>query len=175
MIKQDDEIVNPRTGQRMKFLQTGLETNGELLQIECFSPPTNVKEPEHIHPKQESRLEVLSGALYLMVAGQMRVVHAGADIVIPPATPHYFWNEGEEEAHYLQEFRPALHIDEFFETLFGWPRDNKLDEHGMVNTLQLAVSIPRFWNEIRMVQPPELVQRVFVLLVRPIGLLLGYR
>jgi hypothetical protein len=39
MIRQGDQITNPRTGQVMIFLKTGAATNGDLLQIECFSPP----------------------------------------------------------------------------------------------------------------------------------------
>jgi hypothetical protein len=57
MAKAGDEIVNPRTGQRMVFLKTG----GELVQIDTYNPPTGVPEPKHVHPFQESGAEVLSG------------------------------------------------------------------------------------------------------------------
>ncbi|KAA2240280.1 hypothetical protein F0L74_29385 [Chitinophaga agrisoli] len=62
-MKKGDKIENARTGQRMIFLQTAAETNGALLQIECFSPVTTTKEPAHIHPLQENRFEILSGDL----------------------------------------------------------------------------------------------------------------
>jgi hypothetical protein len=35
--KGGDEIVNPRTGQRMVFLKTGTETGGELLRIDSYN------------------------------------------------------------------------------------------------------------------------------------------
>ena len=54
MAKAGDEIVNPRTGQRMVFLKTGSGTNGELVQIDTYNPPTGVPEPEHVHPYQQS-------------------------------------------------------------------------------------------------------------------------
>lgn len=38
MAKADDEIANPRTGQRMVFLETGEETGGELLRIDSYNP-----------------------------------------------------------------------------------------------------------------------------------------
>jgi len=57
------EILNPRTGQRMRFLQTAADTDGALLQIESVNPPTGVPEPEHIHPHQESRAAVINGTL----------------------------------------------------------------------------------------------------------------
>ena len=49
MIKQGDTIINVRTGQKMIFLKTWLETNGTHLQIECVSPVTKAREPLHVH------------------------------------------------------------------------------------------------------------------------------
>ena len=63
MAKAGDEIFNPRTGQRMIFLETGAETSGELVRIDSYNPPTGVAEPEHVHPFQQSGAEVVSGAL----------------------------------------------------------------------------------------------------------------
>jgi quercetin dioxygenase-like cupin family protein len=100
MAKAGDEIVNPRTGQRMVFLKTGSETGGELVQIDTYNPPTGVPEPEHVHPFQESGAEVLSGSLRFRIRGEERSVNAGESITIPANTPHHFWNDGEEEAHW---------------------------------------------------------------------------
>lgn len=36
----------------MRFLQTGADTSGAMLQIESVNPPTAVPEPMHIHPHQ---------------------------------------------------------------------------------------------------------------------------
>jgi len=66
----EEEIHNPRTGQRMRFRQTGEDTDGALLQIESVNPPTGVAEPEHVHPNQESRAEVMSGTLRFVVDGR---------------------------------------------------------------------------------------------------------
>jgi len=174
MIKPGDEIINPRTGQRMKFLRTSKDTNGELLQIECFNSPGGVKEPEHIHPLQENRFEIISGSLMFSVAGEERRLNAGEVISIPPKTPHFFWNGSNEEAHYIQEFRPALRSEFFFEQLFSLARDGKLNERGTANPLRMAVFIPVFWNEIRVTRPPEIIQKIFFGLLSPIGKLLGY-
>ena len=57
------EIRNPRTGQSMIFRKTAGETNGELLQVECYHEPGGPKEPVHTHPFQKSRFEILSGRL----------------------------------------------------------------------------------------------------------------
>jgi quercetin dioxygenase-like cupin family protein len=128
MAHQGDEIINPRTGQHMIFRQTGRETGGALLQIETINPPPGQPEPEHVHVLQESSAEVLAGTLHFSVRGDVHVVRAGEKFVIPPYTPHCFWNEGRGDARAIQEFRPVSRTDAFFESLFGMARDGKLNE-----------------------------------------------
>jgi quercetin dioxygenase-like cupin family protein len=175
MAKAGDEIVNPRTGQRMVFLKTGTETGGELVQIDTYNPPTGVPEPKHVHPIQESGAEVLSGSLRFRVGDEETSVQAGESITIPANTPHHFWNDGEEEAHWVQWFRPALKTDRFFETFFGLAQDGKLNEKGLPSLWQMAVSVPYFGDEGRLTSPPWAVQRVIFAVLAPIGRLLGYQ
>jgi quercetin dioxygenase-like cupin family protein len=175
MVKSGDEITNPRTGQRMRFLKTSADTNGELLQIDCFNPPSGVKEPEHIHPYQENRFDVRSGMLSISIAGAERQARAGEVISIPAGVPHYFWNAGPEDATYIQEFRPALRIEVFFETLFALARNGQLNAQGMPSLLQMAVFVPSFWSEIRVTRPPQLVQQAMFTLLGPVSRTLGYR
>ncbi len=164
-----ESIENPRTGQRMVFLQTGAETRGELLRIECFNPPAGVDEPEHCHPRQESRAEVISGVLRFRVRGETQEVRAGESHAIPAGVPHSFGNYGNEEAHWIAEFRPALRTDAFFEALFDLAARDQLNERGMPSLLQLAVSVPAFSQEIRVTRPPWPVQRVVFALLGPIA------
>ncbi len=170
-----DEITNPRTGQRMLFRQTAGDTRGALLQIETINPP-GPAEPEHVHPHQESNATVLAGALHFSVRGRVRVVRAGETIVIPPNTPHYFWNEGPEEARAIQELRPALHTEDFFATYFALARDGKLNERGMPpSLLHLAALTAEYWDVIRVTKPPVPLQRLIATLLAPLGRRRGYR
>ena len=112
------EIFNSRTGQRMRFLLTAADTNGDLLRIETVDPPAAVAEPTHVHPLQETRAEVISGALRFVVDGHERLLGPGEAITIPAGTPHRFLNDGDTDAVAIQEARPALRTAEFFETYF---------------------------------------------------------
>ena len=174
-MKAGDEIVNPRTGQRMIFRQTAADTSGALVQIETFNP-RGPAEPEHVHPLQESNARVLAGALHFSIRGKVRVVRAGETIVIPSNTPHYFWNEGEEVAHSMQELRPALRTEDFFETYFALAREGKLNAQGLPpSLLHTAVLTAAYWDVIRVTRPPILVQRLFAMLLAPLGRRQGYR
>ena len=169
------EIVNPRTGQRMRFLRTAADTNGALLQVETVNPPTGVAEPTHIHPRQESRAELIAGSLRFVVDGEERRLGPGDAITIPAGTPHNFLNDGHGDAVAIQEFRPALRTAEFFETLFELARRGELDEHGKPSILRFALLGPAFADEIRVASPPWPLQRATFALLAPLARLRGYR
>ena len=126
----------------------------ELLEIESSNSPLTPGEPEHTHPYQESGAQVLSGTVRFSVGSEERDVGPGESITIPAGVPHHFWIPGEEEAHWIGTFRPALNTAAFFETYFALARDDKLDEHGIPSRLQLAVMVPAFSAEIRPTSPP---------------------
>jgi quercetin dioxygenase-like cupin family protein len=175
MAHAGDEIFNPRTGQRMVFRQTAADTGGSLLQVESTHPSNQPPEPMHVHPRQESRAMVTEGALHFRVGGNERVVPAGESIVIPLSTPHQFWNAGPETARSVQEFRPALRIEEFSETYFALARDHKLDAKGMPSLLRLAVMIPAFSEEIRTTSPPWPLTKAMTWVLGPLARARGYR
>jgi mannose-6-phosphate isomerase-like protein (cupin superfamily) len=167
-------IHNPRTGQRMTFLETGAETGGRLLRIDCFHPAQSLREREHVHPRQENRFEVRTGALTFCVNDKVVRIEAGQRLSIPPGTPHYFWNEESEPAHYLQEFSPALRIEALFETAFALAQDGRLRADGSPRLLQMAVMMDEFSEEFRATRPPLIVQRVLCSVLAPLARMLGY-
>jgi quercetin dioxygenase-like cupin family protein len=168
---EGQDIVNPRTGQRMRFVAI---RDGEL-RIKSLNPPTDQREPEHVHPKQESGAEVRSGSLVFEVEGQERRVGPGESITIPPNTPHRFWNGSEGETESVQFFRPALDIAAFFETYFELGRRGELTEAGDIPLLQVATMVPEFGHEIRLTRPPWPVVRAISALLGPVARLRGYR
>jgi len=175
MAKQGDKIINTRTGQIMVFLRTADETNGEILEIECFSPLSPMKEPEHYHPHQENIFQILSGSCVFSIDGKEKIVGPGETISIPPGVKHHFWNSDNTTAHYLQEFRPALNIDSFFETFFALSRDNKLNEKGIPNLFHGSLIMLKHKDDIRVSKPSWLLQLITYYSLAPIGWLLGYR
>jgi hypothetical protein len=153
-----------------------IELRDELLRIDSVNPSTSAeREPKHIHPRQASGAEVRSGALVFEVDGEERRVGPGESISIPAGTPHRFWNQGEEDAHSIQFFEPALEIAAFFETFFALAQQGKLDDKGMPAPLQLALLVPEFEDEIRTVSPPWPVLRALSTLLGPLARARGYR
>jgi mannose-6-phosphate isomerase-like protein (cupin superfamily) len=174
MARPGQTIVNHRTGQEMTFLKTGGETEGSLLQIDCLSPTAAPREPEHVHPRQETRFEVRSGLLGFRVEGDEQEVGAGGTFTIAPNARHQFWAKGDEPARYIQEFRPALHIDQFFETLFALAEQGKLNEKGMPGLLQMMAIVPEHQEEIRPTNPPWAVVKALSSVLTPVARWRGY-
>jgi mannose-6-phosphate isomerase-like protein (cupin superfamily) len=176
MAKAGDTIESPPTGARIRFLKTARDTNGQLLQIDDVMQGGGRVAIEHVHPYIEERFEILSGTARLSMRGQQRDVGAGETVVVPAGTPHVWGNPHDEEVHLIIEFRPALRMEEWFETFFGLQKDGKVNPNsGLPNPLQWAVISREYEDELYLASPPLLVQRVRFGLLALIGKLLGYK
>jgi gentisate 1,2-dioxygenase len=158
----------------MTFLQTAASTHGALLQIETWNPHGE-SDPEHIHVGQESTAEILEGSTAVSIRGAVQRLAAGDKVVIPANTPHQFLNEHSDEVRMLQEFRPALRLEDFFESYFAMSHDGKLDQQGMSSLLQMSVMIPEFGDVIRPASPPWPILRAILWPLAPIARARGYK
>ncbi len=166
-------LENPLHGERIRFLKTVPDTGGELVKYESWLVPGGSVGVPHVHPVQESHFTVLSGRASFLVDGKRLELGPGEVLSVPPRTPHNLWNAGSEEAHLIIEFRPGLLKQEFYEVVFGLARDGK--HRGWYrNALQRAVLIAAYSQESRPLKESSLV-RVGLLLLAPLGWLLGYR
>jgi quercetin dioxygenase-like cupin family protein len=169
VIQSGSTIASARTGQRMR-----LEVmSPEVLRIECWSPPSPAREPEHTHPRQESRFEIVDGELVFEVEGSAQAVSAPGSFSIPAGRRHRFWNGGAVEAHYYQEFRPALGTWAFFETLFRLANEGRLDASGMPSLLDVPAMVDASADVIRPTSPPWPLLRMAAALLRPVAALRG--
>jgi quercetin dioxygenase-like cupin family protein len=150
MARAGGTVENPVTKERIVWRRTARDTHGELLQFDLHLQPGAAVAAAHIHPSQEERFVVQSGAIRVTVAGQVRHLSAGEEAVVPPGTAHAWSNEGGDPAHVIVDLRPALDTETFFETFFGLARDGKTHPAtGLpTNLLQLAVLVDAFRREL---------------------------
>lgn len=175
MSKNNHTIFNPAIGHRITFLQTAVQTNGELLQIEYAveRPESKPAIPLHKHLKCAERFETVYGKLGVIVDGERRVLGIGESVTIPPGTPHTFWNTGEGEMRFITEVRPPGDLQTFWETVFGLAQDGKVNANGLPNLLQLAVVAPL--ADSYDPRTPVPVTKALVAVLGGIGRLLGYK
>ena len=140
-------LENPVSGHQVTFLQTGSETNGELLQIEYVVPGREEPLqyiPLHFHHVAEERFETLSGRLGVIAGDKtrQRFLEAGESVVIPPDTVHTFWNAAGEEVRFITDIRPAGQLLTYWETAFVLAARGQVDSKGAVTFWQVMALFP---------------------------------
>jgi mannose-6-phosphate isomerase-like protein (cupin superfamily) len=163
------EIVNPRTGERIVF---GDSADG-VLRFDYTASAGAAGPPEHIHPEQEERFVVTSGAARFHVGGRDVVLRAGESASVPPGTRHTFANAGDGELRMNIEIEPARNMRAFFETLFALGRTGKTDARGRAGLLQDAVLARE--HGVFLARPPVWMQRPVIAVLAMVGRMLGNR
>jgi len=174
MIRKGDVIENPCTGERLLFLETSQETNGEYVLVKCTVQPNGFVASAHMHPHQTERFEVEEGTVAFRLDGTEIVAGPGETVVVPAGSSHRFWNAGETEARFVCEVRPALQFERLLETMFALANDGKTSRKGMPNPLRLAVIANEHFDDVRLPFPPAWMQKAGLAMGAPIGRLLGY-
>jgi quercetin dioxygenase-like cupin family protein len=175
MIHEGDRLENPVTGEVLVFHRTSAETNGESVLVETIVRPHGFVAAAHVHPFQTERFEVLAGVLGIRVGDEEILAGPGDVAVVPPGTPHRFWNAGSGEARFLAEVRPALQFESLIETMFTLAAQGKTNRKGLPNPLRLAVIAKAHFDTVRLPSPPAWLQRAGLALGAPLGRALGYR
>lgn len=148
MARAGEEIFNPVTGERIVFVRTSADTEGELLEFDDFWPRPGHRAPEHVHPKIEESWEVFRGSPCFRI-GQEEIPAAPGDIVVAPAgVPHMGWNAGGEEVYVRVRMRPALRWEEFMVRLFAMAEAGQTDENGIPDSSLMMGLLVEFADEI---------------------------
>lgn len=142
-------LRNPLTGETITFTRTSRETGGALFEMRYTMAPGAAIADEHSHPHQEMIINVLSGTLTCTVEGVDNKISAGEKVVIPAEAFHFQRNDSEDEVRAVEQYRPALQMQEFFEVLIGWANDGKTNEAGLPGPLRSAVMHRYFRKSIR--------------------------
>jgi quercetin dioxygenase-like cupin family protein len=167
------QIKNRISRERITFLQTGAQTDGELFAFEVQVPTAMVQPPSHLHSAEQEHLEVLEGEMTVQTEGRQHVLRPGESHVIEPGAAHTWHNSGPGPLRFRGKFRPAGNAQSFFETYCGLAAEGRSDEKGQPPLLQVAASQP-LWG-MYLAGPPILAQRLLMAALRPLARLRGYR
>ena len=161
MARRGQTLVNPASGERITFRTTAAETGGELVAIDLELPRGGrVPGGLHIHPLQEERFEVVSGTMRFRMRRRRIVAGPGDVVVVRPGVPHDFANAGEGTALVRVEIRPALRMEELFETAVTLAEQGRTMLGGIPRPLDLALFAREFEQEVRAAFPPRWLQRL---------------
>ena len=112
----------PHAGQQIDgpggFRLLLVRVEGGVLEMEAAYPGGARMPPEHLHPRQAERFEVLEGAVEAVIDGARSRFSAGNVFEVPVGVPHQM-APADGPARVRWEVRPALRTAEFFERLYG--------------------------------------------------------
>jgi quercetin dioxygenase-like cupin family protein len=158
-------LDNPISGERITFRKTAADTGGELLAIDLELSPDGHVPGAHVHPIQEERFEVVKGTMKFRKGIRTITAHAGDTVVVPAGALHRFENAGDVVAHGRVEVRPALKMEQLFETTVALAREGRTTRSGMPHPLELALFMREFEQEVTAPFAASLVNAVLTPLV----------
>jgi len=146
-------------GLTVRFLRTGAETNGELLEMEVEGRPRGFLSQRHVHGSQVERLEVISGTMKVAMAGRADVLSAGQSIEIPAGTPHTQVPLGDGPGVVRIQVRPAGRTQAFLERLAELCREGKITRSGFPHPVAGAELVLEYADTGHAAKPSLRVQR----------------
>jgi quercetin dioxygenase-like cupin family protein len=152
-------IDNPVSGERIIIRETGEQTGGRLLSFDLFLPPGAHVPARHVHPVQEERFTVIEGRMRFRVGRRTILANPGDTIPVPAGTAHWFGNIGAGVSHARVEVRPALRMEELFETAAAIGRAGHFPGTRMPRLSDLALFLNEFQRELAVPDVPAFLVR----------------
>jgi len=165
-------IENPVTGERGIVRRTPVSDMSPLV-ADLYARPGAAVVGEHVHPTSTEAFTVVRGTLGMRIDGVESRAEAGTRVVVPPATPHDWWNIGEDTAWVIVEVDPGRRFEAMIRNLFGLAADGRTDATGRPGLLQAALLAREFDDTIRFTSPPRVIQRTLFAALAPIARLRG--
>src|SRR3712207_4928559 len=167
-------IENPVTGER-GIVRRAPDSDRSPLIADLYALPGAAVVGEHVHPASTETFTVVRGTLGIRVDGVESRAGAGTRVVVPPATPHDWWNVGDDTAWVILEVDPGRRFEAMIRNLFGLAADGRTDGAGRPGLLQAALLAREFDDTIRFTAPPRAVQRSLFAALAPLARLRGLR
>jgi quercetin dioxygenase-like cupin family protein len=165
-------IHNLVSGERIAFLRTAADTDGELLEFELELAADGRVPGAHVHPEQEERFHVLEGAMKFRLGLRTIVAGPGETVVVAAGRVHRFANGGDGPARARVEVAPALDMEELLCTTAQLAGEGHVMRSGLPRPLHLALFVRRFRREVRAPFPPAPLVH---LLMAPLAALARHR
>jgi mannose-6-phosphate isomerase-like protein (cupin superfamily) len=155
-----DLVIDPVRRQRYRFT----EADGDLTAEVWTDPGGDV--PEHFHPAQTERWEVVTGQVTFRIDGTRRRAGPGDSVLAPAGIRHSFKNTGTVEALLNVHVSPALDLRAFLEEAAALARAGKFNRHSIPHGLAAAGEIAdlaeRYQHTTVICQPPLRLQHLIL-------------
>jgi quercetin dioxygenase-like cupin family protein len=174
MASKNNVIFNKVTGEKITWLETCGDTNGQRLSFRFEVAPKGKLPVTHYHPNQIETFQISKGTFEVSLPGEIRTLKAGETLSIPRGVPHRWWNASVSELAVMKvTFEPALNTQTFLEQFYGLSNDGKTKPDGTPPFLQLMAMVNEY--QVYITGPPLLLQKVLGYLLGGLARLVGYK
>jgi uncharacterized protein YndB with AHSA1/START domain/quercetin dioxygenase-like cupin family protein len=148
-------------GVRVELLQTAEKTGGELVEFEVIGRARGLLAQSHVHTAQVERLEVITGAMKLVVDGNEHVLTDGQSIEVLAGSTHRQVPAGKGPGRVRVQVRPAGRTQDFLERLAQLSREGQINRFGFPRAIAAAELVRDFADTGHASRPPVAVQQAF--------------
>jgi quercetin dioxygenase-like cupin family protein len=158
-------IYHPLQRDRVIFLKTAAEIDGELMLIEVELAPGGGN-ALHYHTSFSERFTPIAGELGVQMEKQQRVLRPGESALVKQQLIHRFYNGSDQPIRFYVEIRPAhVGFEQSLRIGYGLAADGQTNAAGIPkDLLTLAVLIEL--SDTRLIGPLALLNPIFSLLAR---------
>ncbi|HST85185.1 MAG TPA: cupin domain-containing protein [Kineosporiaceae bacterium] len=167
-------VENPVTGER-GIIQHSPADNHSALVADLYARPGAAVVGEHVHPGATESFTVVRGRLGMRIDGEDSEAGPGTRVVIPPNTPHDWWNISDETTWVIVEVAPGRRFEQMIRNLFGLAAAGRTDDTGRPGLLQAALLAREFDDTIRFTSPPRALQKPLFTVLAPLARRRGLR
>ncbi|MGH9126415.1 MAG: cupin domain-containing protein [Acidimicrobiales bacterium] len=146
---EDRWIDNPLSGESIRILDHGADSDGQRLSWELVLAPRGHVPSTHAHPGQTERFCVMEGELHFRLGGRSLVIGPGGSVSVPQGTRHHFSNPSPTPVRVLVDAQPALQLEAFLTTAAALARDQFASRRRLPRLVDLALLLDDFAPEAR--------------------------
>jgi mannose-6-phosphate isomerase-like protein (cupin superfamily) len=104
----------------------------KTLEVEVTYDGGSTPPPPHLHPGQDERFKVVSGAMRTRIGQREETIVAGEELTIPRGTTHQLWNDRDVPAVVNWRTMPAGRTLDWFLELAALQRGEPLKDPGLL-------------------------------------------
>jgi mannose-6-phosphate isomerase-like protein (cupin superfamily) len=160
-MRAGDVVWNPLSGEKALLVESADESGGARMVVDfAVEEGGFVPGGAHAHDNCAEHFEVREGRITIVIDDQERTLGPGEQIAVPRGAMHRWWNSGEGQVLARVRIEPALRFQEAIMVLWGLCADGHTNAKGMPSPLLGALFATRFRDEIRLREPPQVIQRI---------------
>jgi mannose-6-phosphate isomerase-like protein (cupin superfamily) len=176
MLTKDQVLDMKSIGMIFRIIKTGVETNGQSLEMEWELLPHQAGTPVHIHPLADEYYKVLEGKMEVNINGHWKVLNKGEELTVRKGTAHTFRNPENTLTKVFNTHSPAMKFDEYFKGLhdivarLSSGKNEKLKTNLNV-AVHMSMLMKKYPEEIISLNPPGFI----VSILNTVGKLRGIK